>query len=84
MHHSELKAGHGDAVIIGASKLEHFNQNVECCIKQGLLFYHLGKTPLKLTGLESDAKLPKSLIDAFDAAWNLTKGDCPLYFRTTN
>lgn len=35
MQHSQLNGDEGDAVIIGASKLEHFHQNIEYCEKKG-------------------------------------------------
>lgn len=36
MQHSQLRGQEGDAVIIGASSLEHFIQNINSCEKKGI------------------------------------------------
>lgn len=59
-NHSMLRAERGDAIIIGASKLEHLKDNIRCA--------------------EGD-KLPDKLVEAFEAAWDITKADSPDYFR---
>lgn len=58
-YHSILNGERGDAVLIGASKLEHLIQNMET-IKAG--------------------PLPEDVVEAFDTAWQITKGDSPEYF----
>ncbi len=58
-YHSMLNAERGDAILIGASKLNHLQQNMET-VKAG--------------------PLPKDIIEAFEQAWTITKGDSPEYF----
>ena len=58
-YHSMLNGDRGDAILIGASKLEHLKQNMET-IKAG--------------------PLPEDLLEAFEMAWNVVKGDSPEYF----
>lgn len=58
-HHSMLEGERGDAILIGASKLSHLEQNIKAV---------------------SAGPLPKEIIEAFDQAWNVTKGDSPEYF----
>lgn len=58
-YHSMLDGSRGDAVIIGASKIEHLMQNMKA-LKQGAL--------------------PGEVVEAFECAWQLTKGDSPEYF----
>ena len=90
MQHSQMNGDECDAVIIGASKLEHFHQNIESCEKKGTPAHHALPhcTVLRLSRVlrwpstGEAAQLPKALLDAFDKAWSLTKADCPLYFRT--
>ena len=57
--HSMLRGDRGDAILIGASKLNHLVQNMET-IKAG--------------------PLPQDMIEAFERAWTITKGDSPEYF----
>ena len=58
-YHSMLNGRRGDAVIIGASKLEHLQQNMKS-INAG--------------------PLPGDVVEAFENAWTVTKGDSPEYF----
>lgn len=58
-YHSMLDEKRGDAIIIGASKLNHLLQNMQT-IKNG--------------------PLPEDVVTAFQAAWEITKGDSPEYF----
>ena len=58
-YHSMLNGDRGDAILIGASKLNHLLQNMET-VKAG--------------------PLPKDMIETFEAAWQITKGDSPEYF----
>lgn len=58
-YHSMLNAERGDAILIGASKLNHLISNMET-VKAG--------------------PLPEDVVDAFDEAWKITKGDSPEYF----
>lgn len=58
-YHSMLDDSRGDAILIGASKIEHLIQNMEA-VRQGAL--------------------PKEVVEAFELAWQLTKGDSPEYF----
>ena len=58
-YHSMLNAERGDAILIGASKLNHLLQNMEA-VKAGLL--------------------PESVVNAFNTAWSITKGDSPECF----
>lgn len=58
-YHSMLNSVRGDAILIGASKLDHLHQNIEA-IKKG--------------------PLPVDIVDAFNTAWEITKGDSPEYF----
>ena len=59
VNHSMLRGERGDAVIIGASKLNHLKQNMET-VKAG--------------------PLPEDIVEAFERAWQITKGDSPEYF----
>ena len=58
-YHSMLDGERGDAILIGASKLDHLRQNVAAFRK---------------------GPLPETLVAAFDAAWEITRGDAPAYF----
>ena len=58
-YHSMLDPERGDAILIGASKLDHLRQNMATV---------------------SSGPLPQDLVDAFEEAWTLTKGDSPEYF----
>ena len=58
-YHSMLNGERGDAILIGASKLNHLTQNMDS-VKAG--------------------PLPKTIVQAFEAAWMITKGDSPEYF----
>lgn len=58
-YHSMLCGERGDAILIGASKLDHLKQNIRA-VKAG--------------------PLPTEVVDAFETAWQLTKGDSPEYF----
>lgn len=58
-NHSMLNAERGDAIIIGASKVNHLVQNMEA-VKAG--------------------PLPKSVVEAFEQAWQISKVDSPEYF----
>ena len=58
-YHSMLNAERGDAILIGASKLNHLLSNMET-VKAG--------------------PLPGEIVDAFEQAWKITKGDSPEYF----
>ncbi len=58
-YHSMLNAVRGDAILIGASRLDHLRQNMKA-IKAG--------------------PLPEDVIEAFEQAWTITKGDSPEYF----
>ena len=58
-YHSMLDGDRGDAILIGASKLNHLISNMET-VKAG--------------------PLPEDVIEAFDEAWKITKGDSPEYF----
>lgn len=58
-YHSMLNGDRGDAILIGASKLNHLKQNMET-VKAG--------------------PLPEDVVEAFEQAWNITKGDSPEYF----
>ena len=58
-YHSMLKGERGDAILIGASKLSHLQQNINS-VKAG--------------------PLPEDVVDAFNKAWEITKGDSPAFF----
>lgn len=58
-YHSMLDEKRGDAILIGASKLNHLKQNMET-VKAG--------------------PLPEDVVEAFQQAWSITKGDSPEYF----
>lgn len=58
-YHSMLNGDRGDAILIGASKLNHLIQNMET-VKAG--------------------PLPVDVVQAFEQAWTITKGDSPEYF----
>lgn len=58
-YHSMLSTKRGDAILIGASKLNHLLQNMET-VKAG--------------------PLPENVVEAFNIAWTITKGDSPEYF----
>lgn len=58
-YHSMLNAGRGDAIIIGASKLNHLKQNLDS-VKGG--------------------PLPQEIVNSFETAWDITRGDSPEYF----
>lgn len=57
--HSMLDKKRGDAILIGASKIEHMRENLKA-IKEG--------------------PLPEDVVNAFEMAWTITKGDSPEYF----
>lgn len=57
--HSMLNGERGDAILIGASRLSHLQQNMKA-VKAG--------------------PLPEKLVEAFETAWEITKGDSPEYF----
>lgn len=58
-YHSMLNGDRGDAILIGASKMNHLIQNIET-IKAG--------------------PLPEDIVEAFETAWMITRGDSPEYF----
>ncbi|MBQ9437502.1 MAG: aldo/keto reductase, partial [Lachnospiraceae bacterium] len=58
-YHSMLNSDRGDAILIGASKIEHLLQNMEA-IKTG--------------------PLPNEVVEVFENAWRILKGDSPEYF----
>lgn len=58
-YHSMLNGDRGDAILIGASKLNHLQQNMQT-IQAG--------------------PLPEDVVEAFEQAWAITKGDSPEYF----
>ena len=58
-YHSMLSSERGDAILIGASKLNHLQQNMDS-VKAG--------------------PLPEEVVEAFEAAYTITKGDSPEYF----
>lgn len=58
-YHSMLNGDRGDAILIGASKLNHLQQNM-ATVKAG--------------------PLPEDVVEAFEQAWTITKGDSPEYF----
>ena len=58
-YHSMLDEKRGDAILIGASKLNHLKQNMDT-VKAGTL--------------------PEDVVEAFQQAWSITKGDSPEYF----
>lgn len=58
-YHSMLNGERGDAILIGASRLNHLKQNMEA-VKAG--------------------PLPEDVVEAFNTAWTITKGDSPEYF----
>ena len=59
-HHSMLT--NKDGVILGASSLKHFDEN--------------------MNALQNKEKLPQTIVDAFDQAWDVCKQDVPLYFKS--
>ena len=58
-YHSMLRGDRGDAILVGASKLHHLEQNM-ATVKAG--------------------PLPQDVVEAFEKAWAVTKGDSPEYF----
>jgi aflatoxin B1 aldehyde reductase len=54
-----LRGDRGDAILIGASKLDHLRQNI-AAVKAG--------------------PLAEDVVEAFDAAWTIARGDSPEYF----
>ena len=58
-YHSMLRGERGDAILVGASKLHHLEQNM-ATVKAG--------------------PLPQDVVEAFEKAWAVTKGDSPEYF----
>ena len=58
-YHSMLRGDRGDAILIGASKLNHLRQNI-AAVKAG--------------------PLTEDVVEAFDAAWAIARGDSPEYF----
>ena len=58
--HSGMSAP--DGLLLGASKIEHLDQNLACCA--------------------AAAPLHSDILDAFDGAWALTKGDAFAYWRS--
>lgn len=76
IHHSQLSASKGDAVIIGASKLSHYQSNIIPFLVDE------AKEPTSCEAKEK-GKLPVSIVEAFDRAWELIRnaGACPPYSR---
>lgn len=62
-YHSMLNGDRGDAILIGASKLNHLQQNMETIKAR---------------------PLPEDVVEAFEQAWTITKGDSPEYFTLYN
>lgn len=58
-YHSMLNGDRGDAILIGASKLNHLQQNMKT-VEAG--------------------PLPADVVEAFEQAWTITRGDSPEYF----
>ena len=58
-YHSMLRGDRGDAILVGASKLHHLEQNM-ATVKAG--------------------PLPQDVVEAFEKAWTVTRGDSPEYF----
>ena len=58
-YHSMLSGERGDAILIGASKLHHLQQNM-ATVQAG--------------------PLPEAVVQAFEKAWEITRGDSPEYF----
>lgn len=58
-YHSMLNVDRGDAILIGASRIEHLRQNM-AAVEAG--------------------PLPEDMLEAFERAWQITKGDSPEYF----
>ena len=58
-YHSMLNGDRGDAILVGASKLHHLEQNM-ATVKAG--------------------PLPQDVVEAFERAWTITRGDSPEYF----
>ncbi len=58
-YHSMLDAERGDAILIGASKLNHLQQNMQTV---------------------NAGPLPEDVVEAFETAWTITRGDSPDYF----
>eukprot|EP00948_MAST-09A_sp_MAST-9A-sp1_P004162 g4162.t1 len=70
--HSKLSSEYGDAIIIGASKMEHFGMNMSA--------FRTSKD--KNGNLNEENKvLSKSLLQTYDKAWDLVKDHCPEYQR---
>ncbi len=72
LHHSMLSGGHGDGVIIGASTIQHLSDNLRYC----------GGGRDGDNGNDNDNRLPQSVLEGMERAWQLTRPDCPSYFRT--
>ena len=80
IHHSNLSAHRGDAVIIGASRMEHYLDNIvpfESTSADGKVCEEAAENR------NVSGPLPSSILDAFEAAWQIIKaaGACPRYSR---
>lgn len=60
VHHSNMSAGLGDGILLGASRIEQMEQNMAAATK---------------------GKLPQSILDAMDEAWDIARPDSPAYFK---
>ena len=58
-YHSMLNSDRGDAILIGASKLDHLKQNMDTV---------------------NAGPLPEDMVNAFEQAWLITKGESSEYF----
>ena len=58
-YHSMLDGARGDAILVGASQLQHLRQNMDT-LQAG--------------------PLPAALVETFEQAWTITRGDSPEYF----
>jgi aflatoxin B1 aldehyde reductase len=66
--HSELNAGTGDGLLLGASSLEQLDQNLAACAAAEEIMEHGG--------------LPDEILQAFEEAWVLTKDGAFPYWRS--
>ena len=68
-----------DAIIIGASKMEHLVSNLEAC-EEGPLDKRMSLVPM-YQFVTVFVCVYVGVVEAFDKAWMLDKGNCPKYYR---
>ena len=83
LYHSKLSKSRQDCIILGASKLEHFENNIKPFVYYKNSILNNIDNTVDSTSSNMDGPLPQSVVDAYDKAWELINqaGVCPPYQR---